>query len=75
MLPWRRAGCWPGEDRKRRPPVRETLAPDKITVFEIAALDEEGSTLGANSLVKKFTRLGAGEVWGGVPARCVKARA
>jgi non-ribosomal peptide synthetase-like protein len=35
---------------------------------------EAGSTLGANSLVKKFSTLGANEVWGGVPAQCVKRR-
>jgi non-ribosomal peptide synthetase-like protein len=35
---------------------------------------KDGSALGANSLVKKFTELGENEIWGGVPARCVKVR-
>jgi non-ribosomal peptide synthetase-like protein len=34
----------------------------------------DGSTVGANSVVTKFTALGENEIWGGVPARCVKVR-
>ena len=35
---------------------------------------KDGAVVGANSVVPKFTEIGEGEIWGGVPARFIKKR-
>ncbi|MCC7070933.1 MAG: hypothetical protein IT383_06410 [Deltaproteobacteria bacterium] len=35
---------------------------------------KDGAVVGANAVVPKFTELGEGEIWGGVPARFIKKR-
>lgn len=34
----------------------------------------DGAVVGANSVLPKFTKVGEGEIWGGVPARFIKKR-